>query len=291
MRSSGWGTGIVSQFTVYKIGAALGRAIPSSRKAFEENLAALSLITEEFKKTTSNFDPNREPLNYIHMYMKEAANTGNPYLNEENLLTSVMEMLVTATDQVYGIVHWAILFLVTHPDIQERMYEEIKSQSGNELTYANKGKFPFTEAVILETMRRSNTIPTSGIRRTMAPTKLMGYDIPEDAGVVMLLTNVLHNPEYYPDPFRFDPTRFLDNDGRVKKDPRLIPHSIGKRSCSGEAMSRTQFFLILAGIFGRLRIHLPPNKPPPTLERQTAATLPGTNAFPRRFDICAEERG
>jgi len=290
MRPSGWGSGLVSHFTISKIGAAFGRAIPSCRKWFEENLEILSLISDEFEKTKSVFDPNRESLNFVHMYMKEATDAINPYFREENLRRSVMELLITATEQVYGIVHWAILFLVTHPDVQERLHEEIKTQPGDDLNYANREKLPFVEAVIMETLRRSNMNPVSAMRRTMAPTKLLGCDIPEDTAVVMLMTNVLHNPEYYPDPFRFDPTRFLDSDGHIRKDPRLIPHSIGKRSCAGESMSKMEIFLFTVGIFSRLSIYLPPDKPPPTLKRRSAAPIPGTTNFPWRFEVCVDER-
>lgn len=49
----------------------------------------------------------------------------------------------------------------------------------------------------------------------------------------------------YPNPELFQPSRFLNNEGIFRNFEHLIPFGIGKRSCLGEALARTELFIIL----------------------------------------------
>lgn len=61
------------------------------------------------------------------------------------------------------------------------------------------------------------------------------------------------NPEYWPDPQRFDPERFTPRE--VAKRPRLayIPFGIGPRGCEGAALATVEAQLVLAVLLKRLR--------------------------------------
>ncbi len=43
----------------------------------------------------------------------------------------------------------------------------------------------------------------------------------------------MHNPAVFKDPEVFNPSRFLDADGKVQAHPHLIPFLTGKRFCLG----------------------------------------------------------
>ena len=45
----------------------------------------------------------------------------------------------------------------------------------------------------------------------------------------------------------FRPERFLDNNGQIIQDEHLIPFSIGKRRCPGEALARIELFQFFTG--------------------------------------------
>lgn len=49
----------------------------------------------------------------------------------------------------------------------------------------------------------------------------------------------------YPNPETFQPSRFLSSEGTLCNIEHLIPFGIGKRSCLGEALARTELFIIL----------------------------------------------
>ena len=50
----------------------------------------------------------------------------------------------------------------------------------------------------------------------------------------------------FSDPTKFDPTRFLDSEGKFQRDDRVTPFSVGKRACLGESLAKMELFLFIA---------------------------------------------
>ena len=57
---------------------------------------------------------------------------------------------------------------------------------------------------------------------------LLGYDIPRDTMIISNLYSVHFDPDLWPDPYKFDPTRFLDKEGKLHRPETLIPFSMGE---------------------------------------------------------------
>jgi len=232
-----------------------------------------------------------EPTNYIHAFLKQQQHmekTGeSENFTEAQLVQIGVELFAAGTETTANTIRWAILHLAHNPDIQRRMYEEIRDvlNHGQTASLTDKGRLPYTEAVIMETQRIANLVPLSVMHRTTGSTKFMGYDIPADTLVVPLLSAVLHDPINYPDPQRFNPNRFLDLDGQLKKDPKLIPFSAGKRICLGETLAKMELFLFFTGVFSRFNFVFTDDEPKP----QIKASI-GFTCIPVSFKIRAIPR-
>ena len=65
---------------------------------------------------------------------------------------------------------------------------------------------------------------------------------------------IMHDPNYFKDPEDFKPERFLNpTTGEFTPDERVIPFSIGKRACLGQAMGDKQFFLFFTGLMSQFQ--------------------------------------
>jgi len=286
-RSGGTGVGFLTPFVISDEFLSLVRFTPIVRKFLKESNQFLAFVERDMLETVSEYDADVEPTNYIHAFMKAARENQGQYFTDLQMLSIVFDLFVAGSDTTSTTLRWAILFLARHPEVQEKMYKEIRDQVGvSQLPgYAERTKLPYTEAVIMETQRLANLLPFGVLRRTLAPTKLNGYDIPEGSIVVPLLTNVLHNPELYPNPHQFNPNRFLNDDGKTIRDPKFMPFQAGKRICLGESLARMELFLVMTGLVSRFRFYFPHDQPPPTME-----PVCGFTSAPVDYEVMVEAR-
>lgn len=208
------------------------------KKYKNDRLKIIQFLQREIEKEKmamdqSKIDNDFEPTNYVQAFYKAQVQRGpDSTFTDAQLTVSVLNLFVAGTDSTATTIRWALFYLARYPELQETIREEIRSQTGSTgiPDNADRVKLPLTEATIMEVQRLGNLTPLGVLRRTMTISKLCGYDIPEDTIVVPLLTSVLSDPETYPEPDKFDPTRFLvRNDGEYKdRFTKFVPFQLGK---------------------------------------------------------------
>jgi len=77
--------------------------------------------------------------------------------------------------------------------------------------------------------------------KTIADTVLEGKRIPKGTQVLYSLYAAHKHPATCPEPQKFKPERFLDENGHFMKDTGfMISFSLGKRRCPGELLARAE---------------------------------------------------
>uniref|UniRef100_A0A914UUQ5 Uncharacterized protein n=1 Tax=Plectus sambesii TaxID=2011161 RepID=A0A914UUQ5_9BILA len=157
---------------------------------------------------------------------------------------------------------WAIVFLVTHQDVQKKMQKEIDEVVGRDRrpTMTDKMNLPYSTAVVLEVQRKANIVTINVPRYTTVDTEIGGHSIPAHTTIIAQITSVHDSPDAYSNPDRFDPAHFLESDGKTFNKTamdHLVPFSLGKRVCAGESLARMELFLILLSLVQRYSFDVP----------------------------------
>lgn len=86
-----------------------------------------------------------------------------------------------------------------------------------------------------------------------------GYDVPKGTTVLINHWALHHDPKRWEDPDKFDPTRYLDENGKQNptKPPSWLPFSAGRRVCLGEMLAKPEILLMCANLLKRFDIRLP----------------------------------
>ena len=127
---------------------------------------------------------------------------------------------------------------------------------------------PYTEAFLMETQRMSNIASITIEHVTREDIQLGGFTIPRGTELIALLMAVHMDENNFPEPEVFRPERFLDEQGHVKPSRALMPFSVGKRSCLGEALARAELFLFVTTLLQRYTLRFPEGfQPRPRLQR------------------------
>ncbi|XP_014677470.1 PREDICTED: cytochrome P450 2C25-like [Priapulus caudatus] len=209
-------------------------------------------------------------------------------LNYMELLFVIWDLFMAGTETTSTTMRWAMLFMLKHPNICRKVQVEIDDVIGGGRlpAMADANKMPFTEATIMEIQRLGNIVPLGVPHATSEQIEFRGYTIPANTTVMSNITAVMMDPTYFPNPERFCPERFLDENGRVIKNEALIPFSVGRRVCLGESLAKMELFLFFTSILQNFDVKLPDGVMEPSFEGIFGATwMPK----PHKICICARE--
>ncbi|PSN53372.1 Cytochrome P450 4C1 [Blattella germanica] len=182
----------------------------------------------------------------------------NSLMNEEEMLDEVTTLIVAGSETISTTCAYALSLLGDNQDVQERIFQEQKTIFGSEMhrlvTNEDLQKMVYLEQVIKETLRMFPPIPLAS-RAIDNDLKLdNNLTIPAGSVVHISFYSVHRNPEFYPDPDRFDPERFAPEKSKTRHPFSFLPFGGGRRKCVGNNYAILEAKAILSTLLRRLRV-------------------------------------
>ncbi|XP_067683803.1 steroid 17-alpha-hydroxylase/17,20 lyase-like isoform X1 [Haliotis asinina] len=243
---------------------------PKFRRAVRLNNKILDGIREEIAAHRNTFrkDEIRDFTDALIQAQQEAEERDDSVLMSQiantHMVMTIFDLLAAGIDTSRNTLHWCLLAMALHPDIQNKVQEEVDSVIDPDLNVhvSDRENLPYTDAVVHEVLRMRAVVPIGAPHSTLCDTTVGGYDVPKGTMVIINHDALHFDPDQWEDVDMFKPERFLDSDGKMGPKPESwLPFSAGRRVCLGETVAKPEIHLFLAGILRVFTMSLAPGTP------------------------------
>ncbi|RXG71463.1 cytochrome P450 2L1 [Armadillidium vulgare] len=173
-------------------------------------------IIEEHLKT---LDPNnpRDLMDDYLIEMKEKKNQDYSHFNITDLIRVTFDLFVAGNDTTSNMTRWFLTYMARFQETQEKIQKDIDKvvQRGTLPGLQHRNELAYLDAAINEVQRHCSMISMGVVRYTTTDVKVADYDIPKGTAVLSVAALSHKDPTYFKDPEVFDPSRFLDKNGKM----------------------------------------------------------------------------
>ncbi|XP_020799743.1 probable cytochrome P450 6d4 isoform X4 [Drosophila serrata] len=154
---------------------------------------------------------------------------------------------------------FTIFELAQYPELLQRLQTEVDetlAKNGGEITYDALQKMEFLELCVQETLRKYPGLPILNRECTQDYTvPETNHVIPKGTPVVISLYGIHRDPEYFPDPEKYDPYRFSE-ESRNYDSTGFMPFGEGPRICIAQRMGRVNSKLAIVKILQNFNVEV-----------------------------------
>jgi cytochrome P450 len=210
---------------------------------------------------------DRRPFDLMTMLMDARDRATGEAMSDRELLDEIMTLIIAGHETTASALTWTWYLLSQHPDAAARLRQEVAGLPEDlPMSVENLQQLVYTRQVIEESLR---LYPPGWLltRKAIAPIEVAGYAIEAGAHVFVAPYMVHRNPNFWPDPERFDPGRFAPGADQGRHMCAYIPFGAGPRRCIGEQLAVLEMqihFFVMAREFDLVYL----GNAPPALEPQ-----------------------
>jgi cytochrome P450 len=185
------------------------------------------------------------------------------------IVDNVVTFLMAGHETTSQALTWALYLLALFPDWQEAVRQEVLSIAGaRALGREDIGNLPLLDAVFQEAMRLYPPAPVL-MRRTIRPVTLGGVTLGAGATINIPVYIVHRHRSLWPDPLKFDPSRFTVEATPNRYRCAYMPFGAGPRTCVGGSFAMIEGKTMLATLLQHARFALPEGERPTPFARVT----------------------
>lgn len=239
--------GIVSLVRVDLPMTTFGRAM-RARRAMEKTLRRL--VAE--RRAT----PATDALGLLVQARDEDGNA----LSDEQLVAQTKLLIFAGYDTTAGTIAWLMVELLRHPEVLERVRQEVGAElpanRDAPVTIEDLRQRPYLDAVIKEVLRLhpQASFLARGVHKDF---EFDGFRIPAGWSVLLMPSYTHRMEDYFVEPDRFDPERFLPPRDEDAKHPYAwAGFGGGPRTCLGAGLAQIEIKALVTQLLRRYDLTL-----------------------------------
>ncbi|XCB35569.1 cytochrome P450 [Tunturibacter psychrotolerans] len=238
--------------------------------------AVVDRLIQEHREAATRGEPDRGDL--LSMLLASKYESDDPTqqtgMSDEQVRDEVLTIFLAGYETVANGLTWTWYLLSQNPHIEAKLHAELDAVLGTGPTQrlptlADYPALRYTEQVFAESMRLYPPAWAMG-RMSTKPITLGPYTIPAGAHFFFSQYIMGRDPQYFPDPLRFDPDRFSPENKAARAKFTYFPFGGGSRQCIGESFAWMEGVFSIATLAQRWRMTYLGSTPP---EVQAKITL------------------
>ncbi|KAJ3645265.1 hypothetical protein Zmor_022934 [Zophobas morio] len=204
-----------------------------------------------------------------HEFTKNAKKSERE-ITDQDIASQALIFFFAGFDTVSSLMSLMSYELAVNPDVQDKLVQEVDDTletCGGKISYEGLLGMKYLDMVVSESLRKwPNAISTDRICTkpyTIEPKNPDEKPLHLEKGTnIWIPTFAIHrDPEYYPEPGRFDPERFSDENKANIKPYTYLPFGTGPRNCIGSRFALLETKILFFYILSHFRI-VPVQKTP-----------------------------
>jgi cytochrome P450 len=163
-------------------------------------------------------------------------------MTEAQILDESLILFVAGHETSANAITWCLYLLSQHPEWYQAVRDEVMSAG---TTFQDLMQLQVTRRVIDETMR---LYPPAWIidRVSVGEDEILGYQYPGGTFTIQYIYGVHHDPDLWPNPEHFDPTRFEPERIKNQVPYSYLPFGGGPRLCIGNQFAMMEMLLVVS---------------------------------------------
>ncbi|GJE87615.1 cytochrome P450 [Phanerochaete sordida] len=166
-----------------------------------------------------------------------------PALEGEDLVKNVAAIAYAAgADTTVSAILSFFLAVQVWPEVQTKAQRQIDAVVGPDRlpSFDDREDLPAIDCIVWECLRWNPVTPLGLARHVGEDDEYRGYRIPKGTTIVPNVWAILHDEKMYPEPLRFNPDRFADEEQNAALGINDLPNAafgFGRRMCPGRALA------------------------------------------------------
>ncbi|MGE0491946.1 MAG: cytochrome P450 [Vulcanimicrobiota bacterium] len=181
-------------------------------------------------------------------------------MSSSQVRSEALTLLLAGHETTAVAMTWIWYLLSQNPDCERRLHRELDEVlEGRPPTVEDMDRLDYTRRVVTESMR---LYPPAYLvdRQPSQDFELHGYRIPRGSYVFVSPYLTQREAEFFPDPTRFDPDRWLPEVAAQRPQHSYFPFGVGPRACIGQSFAWMESILVLATLAQTWRAELDPDQ-------------------------------
>lgn len=197
----------------------------------------------------------------IHLLIEAQRNRKNAEykMTDEDITAQALIFFLAGFDTVASAMTFLTYELAINPDVQRKLYDEI-CRTSREVTHESVKSMSYLESVLSESLRLHSNAPFIN-RRSTKPYTIEPVDplekplYLEKGTAIWLPSCALHHDEkHFPNPTKFDPERFSEENKPNIHPGVYIPFGSGPRACIASRFALLEIKLIIIQLLQNFEI-------------------------------------